>query len=313
MTINFAPIAPYLQDPLVLIGFCLFLAFLFARSIINAGIIPQLTAAFGYKVLQRILLYGFIIALALIGLGFGLKYHELSAKEQANAVHLLDQELTGNLEVVGQLQRNTETILGLSLTVSEVMRNPGIKLLATLFPAENLDLKAKVPASADQAASALSAASDAGLIGNPVERQKFNAAAQAISGTIQRTISTVDSLADLHGTRYVIKSEIWTSQLSILRKINIINVTQFQATYADLSLARTNYNIVVLRCLDYLRAVNAFFNPKDHKITPQSLSAVLASERLFVQIAEGYSNLLLNDLTKVNNLQKQIRVQTAGL
>jgi hypothetical protein len=42
-----------------------------------------------------------LIALALIVLGFGLKYRELSAKEQANAIQLLDQELPGNLKIIG--------------------------------------------------------------------------------------------------------------------------------------------------------------------------------------------------------------------
>jgi bacterioferritin (cytochrome b1) len=64
-------------------------------------------------VLQRILLYGFVIALVLIGLGFGLKYRELSRTEQTSAVHL-QQELADNLSVLASLKANTEIMLVVS-------------------------------------------------------------------------------------------------------------------------------------------------------------------------------------------------------
>jgi hypothetical protein len=51
--------------------------------------------------LQQILLYGFVIALAWIALGFWLKYRELSTREQRSAVRLLDKELAGNVEMLG--------------------------------------------------------------------------------------------------------------------------------------------------------------------------------------------------------------------
>jgi hypothetical protein len=88
--LDFAKIAPYLKDPLILVGFFLFLGFLFVRGILKAGIIPQLSQTFGYRVLQRILFYGFVVALVLIGVGFVLKYRELSEREQAAAVRMLD-------------------------------------------------------------------------------------------------------------------------------------------------------------------------------------------------------------------------------
>jgi hypothetical protein len=238
-------------------------------------------------------------------LGSGLKYRELSEKEQANAVRLLDQELTGNLKVIGELKKNTETIVNATSTVSKVLRTPGIKLLAAMFPSENLDPKADVPASADMAFNALKAASEAGLIDQELELKKFSAAAAAITGTIQRTRSTIQSLADAGGTRYVMKSEIWTSELAILRKINIINVTRFQAAYGNLTLARTNYNIVVLRCLDYLEAVSAFFEQKEHRVSRQNFAAVLAAERLFVQISTEYLNQLLVNLEEIDALEKR--------
>jgi hypothetical protein len=76
MNIDFTKIAPYLKDPLVLIGFFLFLAFIFARYILKKGIIPPLPATLGYKILKIILLYGFLLGILLILLGFGLRYRQ---------------------------------------------------------------------------------------------------------------------------------------------------------------------------------------------------------------------------------------------
>lgn len=79
---DFAKIAPYLHDPLVLIGFFLFLAFLFARYLLKQRIIPPLPRTLGFRVLQTILLYGFIIGLLLITLGFLLRFQELRSAER---------------------------------------------------------------------------------------------------------------------------------------------------------------------------------------------------------------------------------------
>jgi hypothetical protein len=76
---------PYLHDPLVLIGFFLFLAFLFTRYLLKSKIIPPLPPGLGYSVLRAILLYGFIIGILLIVFGFGLKYQELRAEERRQA------------------------------------------------------------------------------------------------------------------------------------------------------------------------------------------------------------------------------------
>lgn len=77
----FVQYAPYLQDPLVLIGFFLFLAFSFARALLKQGIIPTLPPGRGFQILRTILLYGFIIGLVLVLLGFGLKYQALRQEE----------------------------------------------------------------------------------------------------------------------------------------------------------------------------------------------------------------------------------------
>lgn len=82
---NVQPWIPYLHDPLVLIGFFLFLAFLFTRYLLKSKIIPPLPHGLGYRILRTILLYGFVIGILLIVLGFGLKYQELRAAERQQA------------------------------------------------------------------------------------------------------------------------------------------------------------------------------------------------------------------------------------
>jgi hypothetical protein len=269
-------------------------------------LIPQLSRAGGYRVLQRILLYGFVIALALIGLGFGLKYRDLSRQEQSSAVRMLQQELSGNLAVLAELKANIETMLRATSAVSGVLRTPGIKLLSAMFPAENLDPHATVPASADYAADLLARAKQEGLIENSLEQRKFSLAAQAVSGTIERTASTVRSLSDSDGRRYVLKSDVWKSQLPILRKVNIVNVTTFQAAYTELELARANYNVVTGRCIDYLAAVERFLNPPDHQITRQGLAAVLASERLYVDLSSQYASKLIENIQRTKTLENTV-------
>ena len=313
MTIDFAKIAPYLKDPLVLIGFFLFLGFLFVRGILKAGIIPQLSRQLGFRILQRILLYGFIIALALMAIGVFLKYRELSDREQAAAVRMLDQELTGNLAVLSELKKNTETILRATATVSSVMRTPGIKLVAALFPADNLDPSKQVPASADYARELLGAAQTEGLLADDAEKHKFALAATVISGTIDRTMPTIRSLADADGKRYLVKSEVWQSQLPILRQVIIVDVVQFQQTYTELNLARANYNVVVANCINYLTSVEKFFGNSSMQIDRQGLAEVLASERLFTDIIAAYAPTLVENIRNTQQISDQVRAAVANL
>ena len=60
---HFQKIAPYLQEPIVLVGLVLFLFFGLARTVLGAGIIPTLTRRDGYRVIMRLLTYGFLITL----------------------------------------------------------------------------------------------------------------------------------------------------------------------------------------------------------------------------------------------------------
>lgn len=66
----FGKLAPYLQHPLVLIGFVLLLVFGIHRLLIKSGIIPPVDQTTGGRIVHTLLRYGFIIALVIIVLGF---------------------------------------------------------------------------------------------------------------------------------------------------------------------------------------------------------------------------------------------------
>ncbi|WP_424973213.1 hypothetical protein [Dinoroseobacter sp. S76] len=286
---EFEKIAPYLQDPMILTGFGLFLFFGFGRALLKAGILPTLTQAAGYRILSRFLLYGFVLALAVIALGFGLKYRELSRAEQERAVQLLIHELAANLEKVQELDKNIDTITGATETISQILRHPGIKIMSGIFPADNLDPSADLPASLDYSRSALELVADRGLLDDELETQKFNEAAQAITGTIHRTKLAITSLADPNQERYPIATSVWDNHLPILRKVEIISVGDLRAAYNEMQLLRNQYDVSVGYSIGYVEAVDDFFSGEDRVINAQRLASVLAAERIFILTIAEFS------------------------
>jgi tetratricopeptide (TPR) repeat protein len=77
---GFADYARYLEQPLTLIGFVLLLLFGIHRTLLRSGIIPPVSARSGSRIVQTLLRYGFIIALATIILGFALEFFKTSHK-----------------------------------------------------------------------------------------------------------------------------------------------------------------------------------------------------------------------------------------
>jgi hypothetical protein len=67
---TFRDIAPFLQHPLVLIGFVILLFFGILTALIKAGIIPPLQKKTAGDIVKRVMTFGFIIALLVIVLGF---------------------------------------------------------------------------------------------------------------------------------------------------------------------------------------------------------------------------------------------------
>jgi hypothetical protein len=342
---GFPAVAPYLKDPLVLIGFFLFLAFLFTRYLLSQKIIPPLPPGPGFRILKTILLYGFIIGLLLVVLGFGFKYRELvgqgqgtldrelkrrtaeaaeqqaekdraereqlrrkqeaqKRQEQINTVKLLREELNSNLKAVNEMRKNTDTALSTMLTVAQVLRTPGIKILAVLFPPENLDLK--FDGTPGLASSAIDRLGETGLAKDDLEVRKFGAAARLVAGTVDKTIATVDSLADRNHTRYPISTQVWSQYLPTLREITVIDVTRFRRCYTELASARANYDIIQARVVDYLDSVREFFRPQNNQITKEATGKVLTAEHLAIRLADAYGKELVSDLASIRKLDGQL-------
>jgi hypothetical protein len=304
---SFQHIAPYLKDPLVLAGFAIFLFFSFCRHLVKRGIIPQLNKTHGYKVVQAILLYGFLIGLVVLGLGFGLKYRELSREEQSRAVSMLATEFEINRVTVSELARNLESMLGAYDAVARGLRSKRIPVLATLFPENNLRQSLDDPTPAALANQAIAEIAARRLHDNKQELAKADAVGKAIVATIKRTRVTLDSLADAGQRRYSFRDEAYRTQLPILRKIDIANLTAIEADYADLTRVRNSYDAVVVHLLEYLSVVEAFFAPANIEVTEQSLTRVLAAERMAISTLMAFTPDLLASGKRLDQHFQQIR------
>ena len=341
---QFEKIAPYLKDPLVLIGFFLFLGFLFCRYILKQGIIPTLPPTLGFRILRTILLYGFILGLLLTALGFGLKYIEIQAEEHAKAaenaetkrkhdadfadrtnqellaqqrdveeqkaqVGRLDVELNQNLAVADQLRKNTIVMLGELKTLSQVVRTPGIKILPILFPARNLDLiipDAQTTNIPDDAMDQLGAS---GLLSDQLELQKVTAAANAIAQTIQATYATVRSLQDPNRQRYVFSDAVWKTERPNIEKVVSTDLTPYQTSYGNLVLLRANYDVLAEHFVEYLDDLRNFFDPAKHLITREGLRQILSKERYTYSLLVTYSKSLSNQMAELKRLSQKLHNQ----
>ena len=303
---QFEKIAPYLEEPMVLVGFVLFLFFGLAHASFRAGFIPTLTRRDGYRVVMRLMTYGFVLALAVVVVGLGLKYRELSEQEQRAAVRLLEQEIVGNIEVVGELQKNIENILRNTRVVHDSLRHPRIRLLSTLFPVENTDPEAVVPASLDYARQQMEIAQTLGLFENKLELSKFAQASKAIVGTIKRTMQTFENLADVEGKRYRISDNVWQENLPILRKVHIVDVPTLQSIYQDMASLRTNYTISTNYAIQYLKLLRTFFSNNVAPYTPERLAVVLAAERIFITTTIGYGATVADKIADIDAARKAL-------
>lgn len=83
---GFENIAPFLSNPLVLIGFVVLIFFGLLRTLLKTGIIPPLPRTTGGDVLKQLLKYAFLIALLIILLGFGLEAYKLYKEPTSSEV-----------------------------------------------------------------------------------------------------------------------------------------------------------------------------------------------------------------------------------
>ena len=338
---DFAKIAPYLHDPLVLIGFFVFVSFLFARYLVKQRVIPPLPPKLGFRILKTILLYGFVIGLLLLCLGFALKYREIEQqakqkeaelrsrekqaqldrelqernqqeeqeklrREQEKLVSLLSTELDSNLKVAGELQKNSISLLNQFDVLTKVVRTPGIDLLTVMFPNQNLNLKYEDATAARLADQAFQTIVDTNLHNNDLQKQKLTAAARAIVATIDATRSTVHSLADPDHRRYKFSSAVWSSNLPVLRTVLVTDVTPFQRSYSNLDRLRDDYDVVNARFDEYRSSLREFLDPEKHSVNVESLRKVLAQERFTYSLIVRFGKALVDDSKELRDLQETL-------
>jgi hypothetical protein len=298
VTIDFGKIAPYLKDPLVLIGFVLFLAFLFARQLLKSGIIPPVGAGPGAQILRLILHYGFILGVIIVLLGFGLKYRDITEHEQKTLLGLIVSELQYNLYVTSELEKNADTLSNAAETIAGVLRIERIRINYGLFPTENID--PNMDQHPDLYNIRFDWLSKSGLLDDQDELRKFREQNSAIMRMIDRTLSTVNSLGDRHASRYTIQRSAYDANLYILRKINIVDITQLSSLYAKTDAVRQQYFRIADSVAEYFNTIKSYCQ---HSIPDRTaLGAALASERLTIR-------LLKDQKEELKSLRIQIQEQ----
>lgn len=306
MNLNFESVAPYLHDPLVLIGFFLFLFFGTTRLLIKKNVIPPLPPGLGYRLIHRLFLYGFILGLLIIGLGFGLKYRELPKAEQRRAVQLLRNELVNNQETAKKLAANAETLLGVFKNASEAARIDKRGILSILFPKANLRSDHGPPTALELANEAINTIRDRGLHQNEREMAVLTATARTIAATVNRTMSTVDSLTDPEHTRFVIHEEMYQTHLALLKQVTVIDLTSIQAGYSELNSLRTNYDIVVRAIREYLSTLSKFLGQENRTIDRRVVTELLTAERNAMVLIHSYTPQIIKVLSELDGRIKEL-------
>jgi hypothetical protein len=74
---SFEKVAPFLTNPLALVGFVIFLFYGLLRVMLRARIIPPLAQGTGGQVIKSFLRYGFIIAITAVVLGFAIEAYKV--------------------------------------------------------------------------------------------------------------------------------------------------------------------------------------------------------------------------------------------
>jgi len=307
---DFTKIAPYLQEPLILIGFVIFLGFSFSRYLVKHKVVPELPPKLGFIILKQLLLYGFVIGLLVIGLGFGLKYKELSDYEQASAFKMLKSELKHNLVTTSELSKNMSNILDKQKIVSEVLRTDGIEIFKILFPCENIEPN-PLPSVQTMVNSSFEQLVSTGMFEDELQLNRFNAAGKQVNLTIDNTLTVLRSLQDESGSRYTVNSEIWESNLSIYRKVDKFDVTVFQESLTQLEKLRSNYDVAVKHAIDYLITVKEFFGA-GNTITKQELYKVLSKERFSMEMTAEYSTALIENTENLIGIEQALTKTSNG-
>ena len=286
MSIDVGGFAPYLKDPLTLIGFVVLVTFWLFGLIVRQEIIPQLSRRDGYSLVTRLVNFGMIVAMAIIVLGFGLKYGEMSSDEHRRVMQLLEEEVGANDGTLNELVLNTDHILNHFLVIATIIRDERIPVIEAMFPSTNLSSDVGNPDISELVGEAGARLVESGLLESDQELMKANEAAVAIRSTIERVQVVLDMLADDDGKRYVIEEEVLSQHMNILRRLDEYDISGLQSHYSEWRTVRRNYDVVVGYVLEYFNEVARYMNPEEDVFRKGELRSVLTAERL------AYSTIL---------------------
>lgn len=300
---EFAKIAPYLRDPLVLVGFGMFLAFSFSRFLVTKRVIPPLPPKLGFRILRLILLYGFLVGILVCLLGFGLKYREMNEADQRRALSLLSTELHQNYVQATSIAKATVTILEQTKNVSELIRTPKIRLAQILFPRKNLSERAGSLTAAQDTDEAFSSFAEEYARANETEKKQFKQLCVSITGFLERTRVALSSISDREGKRYRFNDSVWTSQLGILNRVTIFDPQDYQVSYTYQSEVRAHFDALVNVCFDYLESVELCLRMTGVEELRSGQRRVLTAERQFMEIVTAYGGELTRFMEQLKSLR----------
>jgi tetratricopeptide (TPR) repeat protein len=144
---GFSAIAPYLQHPLVLAGFALFLVFGLLCAFLGSDKLQQVRRPGSGRLLATVLRYGFVLACIVLILGFGLVFYREFGAEQARVER--DQAVA-----VAARDAEERLVGGLFAELGEQGAHPAI-VAAVVRAVGAVAAQARQPETAPEAGSAL--------------------------------------------------------------------------------------------------------------------------------------------------------------
>jgi hypothetical protein len=214
--------------------------------------------------------------------GSWLAFDYAAKTERTQALRSVSVEIENNARVVDNLRANTATLTNAVLAIAQGIRNPGIAILAGLFPVENIDPDADASRLPNLFNERMNWLASSGLLQNELELNKATAACEAIGRTVDATRASIRRLSVVDDPQYLIDDEQWRQNMDAALHALEADGQGIAALYTDMTDARRSYDRVVDASGDYLDAMYAFC--QGGSISRATLSRTLAAERLAFQL-----------------------------
>ncbi|WP_288380315.1 hypothetical protein, partial [uncultured Massilia sp.] len=91
----------------------------------------------------------------------------------------------------------------------------------------------------------------------------------------------------------------YRSQLPILRRVDLVDLTTIEQDYAELTRIRNSYDAVVRHLLEYFSVVERMFAPDDIEVDEASLTRILTAERMAISTLMTFTPDLVDSAKRV--------------